>query len=144
MGIDMANPFMTSGMGSAADALPVFHEFAWDFERNAFLYEADGSHKIVTQNEAIKVWAWHVLQCERYRYLAYFDDYGIELEQFIGTGPNDGRRAGELFQYVKEGLLVNPYITDVSNLRIERTKKSVAMLLNLSTVYGDTSMRIEV
>ena len=124
----MANPFMASGMGSAADALPVFHEFAWDFERNTFLYEADGSHKIVTQNEAIKVWAWHVLQCERYRYLAYFDDYGIELEQFIGTGPNDGRRAGE----------------DVSNLRIERTKKSVAMLLNLSTVYGDTSMRIEV
>lgn len=140
----MTNPFMTGAMGSADDTLPIFHEFAWDFARNAFLYEEDGSHKVVARDEAIKVWVWHALQCERYRYLAYFDDYGIELEQFIGTGANDGRHAGELFQYVKEGLLVNPYITDVSNIRIERTKKGIVMLLNLSTVYGGTSMRIEV
>ena len=106
----MANPFVTGPTASdiTSNNLPVFKEFAWDFEKDHFLYNADGSNKIVEKNEAIKVWVLHALRVERYRYLAYFDDYGIELEPFIGTGPNDKERSSELFQYIKEGMLVNP------------------------------------
>lgn len=142
----MANPFVTgpSTTETVSSRLPVFKEFAWDFDKNTFIYNADGSHKIVEKDEAIKVWVRHALLCERYRYLAYFDDYGIELEPFIGTGPNDGGRSSELFQYVKEGMLVNPYILDVIALSTERNGKKITMTLQLSTVYGNTSVGIEV
>lgn len=142
----MANPFVTGPTASdiTSNNLPVFKEFAWDFERDRFLYNADGSHKIVEKNEAIKVWVMHALRVERYRYLAYFDDYGIELEPFVGTGPNDKERSSELFQYIKEGMLVNPYIVDVIALSTELDHKKITMTLNLETVYGSTSVRIEV
>lgn len=142
----MANPFVT-GPDVAQNLrtdLPVFREFAWDYEKDQFLYDADGSHKIVEKNEAIKVWVLHALRCERYRYLAYFDDYGIELDPFVGTGPNDQERSSELFRYVKEGLLVNPYILDVTALSTELDHKKITMTLQLETVYGTTSVGIEV
>ena len=77
-------------------------------------------------------------------YLAYFDDYGIELEKFIGTGPNDGQRSSELFRYVKEGLMVNPYITDVTALQVTQEHKKITMVIHLETVYGEVEMGIEV
>ena len=142
----MANPFVTGPTASdiTSNNLPVFKEFAWDFERDRFLYNADGSHKIVEKNEAIKVWVMHALRVERYRYLAYFDDYGIELEPFVGTGPNDKERSSEVLQYMKEGMLVNTYIVDVIALSTELDHKTITMKLNLETVYGSTSVRIEV
>lgn len=142
----MANPFVVGPDETETTSanLPVFQEFAWDFNRSKFIYNSDGSHKLVERNEAIKVWVWKTLLVERYRYLAYYDDYGIELEKFIGTGPNDPLRSNDLFQCIKEGLLVNPYIKDVSVLSIVRDHKKITMTLNLTTVYGSTSIGIEV
>ncbi|WP_293997864.1 DUF2634 domain-containing protein [uncultured Megasphaera sp.] len=142
----MANPFVTgpTATETTSSDLPTFKEYAWDYEKDRFLFNADGSHKIVEKNEAIKVWVLHALRCERYRYLAYFDDYGIELEPFVGTGPNDTERSSELFQFVKEGLLVNPYILDVTALSTKLDHKKITMTLQLETVYGSSSIGIEV
>lgn len=142
----MSNPFVVgpSTSETATQSLPTFTEFAWDFDKDDFIYQRDGSHAIVTGKEAIKGWVLHVLRCERYRYLAYFDDYGIELEKFIGTGPNDGQRSSELFRYVKEGLMVNPYITDVTALQVTQEHKKITMVIHLETVYGEVEMGIEV
>lgn len=143
----MANPFATgptTATETTQESLPVFKELAWDFDKNRFLFNKDGTPKIVEKNEAIKVWVMHALLVERYRYLAYFDDYGIELEPFVGTGPNDGSRASELYQYVKEGLLVNPYILDVIALSTKQEHKKITMTLQLATIYGSTSVGIEV
>lgn len=142
----MANPFVTgpSASDSVNADLPIFKEFAWDFDKDCFVMNKDGSHKIVEKNEAIKLWVMHVLRVERYRYMAYFDDYGIELEQFVGTGPNDKQRASQLYQYVKEGLLVNPYILDVTAMSTKLDHKKITMNLQLETVYGSTSVGIEV
>lgn len=143
----MANPFVTgptTATETTQESLPVFKELAWDFDKNRFLFNKDGTPKIVEKNEAIKVWVMHALLVERYRYLAYFDDYGIELEPFVGTGPNDGGRASELYQYVKEGLLVNPYILDVIALSTKQEHKKITMTLQLATIYGSTSVGIEV
>lgn len=142
----MANPFVTgpTATDTTSSDLPIFKEYAWDYEKDKFLFNADGSHKVVEKNEAIKVWVLHALRCERYRYLAYFDDYGIELEPFVGTGPNDSGRSSELFKYVKEGLMVNPYILDVTALSTKLDHKKITMTLQLETVYGSSSIGIEV
>ena len=76
--------------------------------------------------------------------MAYFDDYGIELDPFVGTGPNDSQRASELYQYIKEGMLVNPYILGVTAVSTVRDGKKITMTLDLDTVYGSTSVGIEV
>lgn len=138
------NPFVAGAPPGERETLPVFKEFDWDFEKDSFIMNPDGTHRIVEKNEAIKVWVMHVLKVERYRYLAYFDDYGIELEPFIGTGANDGERASRLYQYVKQGLLVNPYIVDVTAMSTKLDHKKITMSIKLETIYGSTSVGIEV
>ena len=138
----MANPF-----GELKDVpkneLPEFREYAFDFSKDEFIVE-NGRLAIVTQKEAIKVWAYKALITERYRYRAYFDDYGAELEHFVGTVTNDGAEAIEVFRYIEEALLVNPYITDVNVLGIEQNKKKITLNIELITIYGDTMLGIEV
>ena len=53
----MSNPFVVgpSTSETAAQSLPTFTEFAWDFAKDDFIYRRDGSHEIVTGKEAIKV-----------------------------------------------------------------------------------------
>lgn len=147
------NPFMAAGITSTIspasalsdkDNLPEFKELAWDFEKNRFIYNRDGTHKILTQNEAMKVWIRKTLLVERYRYRAYFDDYGMELERFVGKTPNDGVSQTLLFQYIKEGLLVNPYIKRVTVNGVTRTKKKITMTLTVTTIYGTKTVETEV
>ncbi|WP_295237913.1 DUF2634 domain-containing protein [Veillonella sp.] len=138
----MANPFLEL-KDVPKNELPEFREYAFDFKKNQFVIE-NGRLVVLTQNEAIKVWAYKALITERYRYRAYFDDYGAELEHFIGTVTNDGTEAIEIFRYIKEALLVNPYIKDVNILGIEQKKKIFRLQIELVTIYGDTVLGIEV
>lgn len=140
----MANPFMTgtTTQQKTQDNLPVFREMSWDFGKDEFILNKDGSHVYVEKNEAIKVWVYHTLRCERFRYRAYFDDYGVELEPFIGAGPNDAEYTNKLYQTVKEGLMVNPYIKNVAAVNATRTGKSVELELHLTTVYGTMIMQV--
>ena len=138
----MANPFVEL-KDVPKNELPEFREYAFDFSKDEFIVE-NGRLAIVTQKEAIKVWAYKALITERYRYRAYFDDYGAELEPFVGTVTNDGAEAIEVFRYIEEALLVNPYITDVNVLGIEQNKKKITLNIELITIYGDTMLGIEV
>lgn len=140
----MANPFMEGpAVSQPGTGLQPFREYAWDFSKNCFIYDTKGKHIILEGNEAIKIWVYKCLSVERYRYIAYFDDYGCELEQFIGK-PNDGTEETELYRYIQESLLVNPYIKRVSNLSVEKDHKKIIMHLQLKTVYGDLSTEWEV
>lgn len=142
----MANPFVFGSTNNTAEssALPEFKEYAWDFANNTFIYDDTGRHKIVTRNEAIKIWVYKALLTERYRYRAYFDDYGAELEHFIGTVPNDDKQAGEVYRYIEEALLVNPYILEVENVSVEQAGKAITLDIALATIYGSATLGIEV
>ena len=143
----MPNPFVLGNNNLTTQQFNTqneFREYAWDFNRNCFIYNPDGTQKIVTRNEALKVWVYKTLLTERYRYGAYFDDYGLELEQFIGKKPNDETESNVLYQAVKEALLVNTYILSVDNVFVEREHKKVTLTITLITIYGKTTLGIEV
>ena len=142
----MANPFMTGTTQgtSSQETRPTFREMAWDFGHDCFILDKEGNHVYVERNEAIKVWVYHTLRCERYRYRAYFDDYGVQLEPFVGRGPNDATYTNELYQTVKEGLLVNPYILNVAAVNAVRDHKRVTLSLALTTVYGSMTMQVQI
>ena len=142
----MANPFMsvTAATDNVANNLNEIREYAYDFEKMEFIYDGEGNHVIVTRNEALKIWITKALLTERYRYRAYFDDYGLEIEHFIGTVTNDGLARNELYRYVEEGLLVNPYIENVLAVDITQEKKSIQLTVAVTTVYGDLTVGLEV
>ena len=115
-----------------------------DFQRDTYQYDRNGNHKFVTGNDAIKVWVWKTLRVERYRYRAYYDDYGIEFEQFIGKKPNDTPSQYDLFEYVKDALLVNPYIINVEAVNVIQEHKIITLQIELQTIYGPNTIGVEV
>lgn len=136
----MANPFVAGPSEfeeGITKELPLFKEYAWDFKKNTFIYDEEGKKIILEGNEALKVWIIKALKTERYRYRAYFDDYGAELEHFIGKTINDAPEAAEVYRYVKEALLVNPYNIAVSDVSFTQTKKKLVLNVAVVTVYGD-------
>lgn len=144
----MANPFMTAGNtdndGITADKLPVFKELAWDFAKNKLIRDKNGNFIMLEKNEALKIWIKKAILVERFRYQAYFDNYGAELEHFIGCNPNDGGTASEVFRYIKEALLVNPYIRTVTDVTVNQEHKKLIMTVGVDSIYGDTTTRLEV
>ena len=74
----------------------------------------------------------------------YYDDYGIEFEQFIGKKPNDTPSQYELFEYVKDALLVNPYIINVDAVDVIQENKTITLQIELQTIYGPNTIGVEV
>lgn len=149
------NPFTAateSNVETAEESLPEFKEYAFDFIHECFLYDNNGNHKIVIENEALKVWIWKALKTERYRYAAYrhgeYDnvaDYGVELEQFIGKNPNNEQTAEQIEEYIRQGLKVNPYITKINSIDIEsRSGDSLTLTVDLTSIYGELTQTVTV
>lgn len=122
--------------------LPTPKEYAWDFENDCFLYDADGSHKIVEGDEAIKIWIYKALSTERFRYLAYSWQYGIELRPFIGKVMGVQQRYSEIKRVIVECLMVNPYIKSIDTIDIQHEGDTVDISITLTTIYGEVSVDV--
>ena len=138
----MSNPFV-SGIAASSAAedtdLDTFTEYAWDFESNCFIFE-NGAHKIVAENEALKVWIYKTLKTERWRYRAYDNSYGGELEQFIGKSPNNADSALEVQRFIAECLSVNPYIQSIDSVTFTNDVDILDFTIELTTVYGNLTV----
>ena len=55
---------------SQDNALPMFREYAYDYENNRLLLR-DGQTYLVEGNEALRIWIFKALDTERFRYTAY-------------------------------------------------------------------------
>lgn len=122
--------------------LPTSKEYAWDFEKDCFLYDADGRLKIVEGDEAIKIWIYKALSTERFRYLAYSWQYGIELCPFIGKVMGVQQRYSEIKRVIVECLMVNPYIKSIDTIDIQHEGDTVDISITLTTIYGEVSVDV--
>lgn len=137
-------PFIgsTTSTVDTDDDLPLFKEYAWDFETDRFRYDGNGNHILLTGNDALEVWIYKALKTERFDYLAYSWQYGIELKQFIGKVMGVGERYSELKRVITECLMVNPYIKSIDSFSFEPEKNSrvVHIALRLTSIYGEMSI----
>ncbi len=122
--------------------LPVPKEYAWDFGQDCFLYDKVGRHIIVEKDEAIKVWIYKALSTERFRYLAYSWQYGIELRPFIGKVMGVQQRYSEIKRVIIECLMVNPYIKSIDNVAIDHEGDKVTISITITTIYGEVSVDV--
>lgn len=128
--------------GNQDTDLPVFREYAYDYENNALLLRG-GQTYLVEGNEALRIWIFKALDTERFRYTAYDSDYGSEIHTLIG-GPLDSDVAlSELRRFIIEALMVNPYIKELSNFQFTRSGSGVTVEFDCATVYGEEKLKWE-
>lgn len=137
-------PFIGAMRDIVAGDLPLFQEYAWDFERDCFLYDVNGRHILLTGNPALEVWIYKALKTERFEYLAYSWQYGIELKPFIGKVMGVQERYSELRRVITECLMVNPYIRSIDSFSItpENRAELVRVHITLTTVYGEVEINV--
>lgn len=137
-------PFIGSTRDAAKNELPLFKEYAWDFERDCFLYDVNGRHILLSGNPALEVWIYKALKTERFSYLAYSWQYGIELKPFIGKVMGVQERYSELRRVITECLMVNPYIRSIDGIMFvpENHGALIRVHITLTTVYGEVEINV--
>lgn len=123
--------------------LPLYREIAWDFKENKPIVE-NGDFKIVEENEAIKVWIYKALLAQRYQNQIYSWDYGSELVELIGRDYSPSLTKEEAKRYVKEALMVNPYIVDVIVDDVSFSNSLLEIKLKVETIYGESEVSLNV
>ena len=121
--------------------LPLYREVDWDFELNIPIYK-NGSPSIVTGVRAVLVWAWNALNTQRYRHEIYTWDYANEVEQLIGQPLTDDLKRSEAARFVRECLMINPYITDVRDIIVSFENEAATIVCKIITVYGEVNLSV--
>lgn len=120
---------------------PKYREIAWDFDKNQPIIE-NNEFKIVEENEAIKVWCYLALKTPNKQYPIYSWDYGSELSELIGRPYTKALIEEECKRLIKECLLINPYITDVSVTSSEFIDAKLIANVKITTIYGEMEVDI--
>ena len=120
---------------------PMYREIAWDFEKNIPILE-NGDFKLIEGNEAIKVWAYKSLLTPRYSYSIYSWDYGSELMDLIGKAYTPSLTKEEAKRYIKEALLINSYILEVTVLDTSFKDGLLSADIKIVTIYGESEVTI--
>lgn len=137
-------PFITPPEASpaAANSLPLFKEYAYDFEHNCLLLK-DGQTYLVEGNEALRVWIFKALFTERFRYTAYDAAFGSEIDTLPGLALNQAVLQAEIKRFITEALMVNPYIVKLDNFKFERSLSGLKVDFDVETIYGTEPFRWE-
>ena len=123
------------------NSFPLYREVAWDFDNNIPVLE-NSDFKIVEGNQAIKVWIYKALLTPRYEYSIYSWDYGSELMDLIGKAYTPSLTKEEAKRYIKEALLINPYILEVNVVDTSFNSGILGADIKLLTIYGESEVMI--
>jgi len=116
-------------------ALPMFREYAYDFENNTLLLR-DGNTYLIEGNPALRIWIYKALSTERFHYVAYDAAFGSEIHTLVGKVINSDILQSEIKRFIVETLMVNPYITELSNFVFEKSGGGLVVEFDCDTIYG--------
>lgn len=139
-------PFTSHAEETIADEkkLSVFKEYAYDFDKNC-LKTIGGHTYLVEKDEAIKIWLYHALRVARYRYAAHSHEYGSELEELIGTAGDREIMESEIIRYIKEAVMVLPYIQEISDFEFSwGSGNKCTVSFKVTSIYGRFTHESEV
>lgn len=109
-----------------------------EYEMDFKTYELTG--RIVKGKEAIKMWIYKVLRTNRYKHIIYTWDYGVELEELISMPFDRAFIESEVQRYIKEALLVNDHIKEITNFNISFEKTWLTCNFTVITEYGEVDI----
>jgi len=96
-----------------------FPSFTYRLDDDQIVGNADGI-------EAVQQAVYHILSTERYAYAIYDDNYGVELEKYIGR--SFGYLEASIQNTLRDALLQDDRITDVTVTNIEKIKTDSALV----------------
>ena len=85
--------------------------------------------------ESMKQVVYKILNTERYKYIMYSWNYGIELLDLFGEPINYA--VSELKRRITEALIQDDRIQSVDNFEYKTDRRTVYMTFTVHTIFGD-------
>ncbi len=118
----------------------LFREAAWDFKADKPIWQG-GEPVYVTGAPAVLVWAWNTLHAEKGLHDIFTRDHGLGIREGLTGRPyTDEVRRSEAVRYVREALMVNPYITGVESVSVTFEGSTLTVCCRIQTIYGEVTM----
>ena len=99
-----------------------------DYEKNRIIGKTD-------ELAAMKQLVYLILNTERYQYLIYSWNYGVEFQDLIGQPKSFV--LPELERRITDALMQDDRITTVSDFSFETNRHSVTAYFTVNTIFGD-------
>ena len=94
------------------------------------------------EQEAMKQAIYKIIRTERYKYIIYDWNYGIELEDLFGMPVN--YCVPEIERRIREALLQDTRISEVNNFEFDTSKKGVVLVkFTAYTEFGEINITDE-
>lgn len=133
-------PILGDNLAAESRALPPYREIMADPDTGLPVFR--GGVPVVAEGaEAVRLWAATALRTVRYRHEIYSQNFGCELESLIGQEFSDDVKTAEAPRMVREALLVNPYISDVSGIAVDFADGTLQISATVKTIYGEVTVR---
>ena len=94
------------------------------------------------EQEAMKQAIYKIIRTERYKYIIYDWNYGIELEDLFGMPVNYCEP--EIERRIREALLQDTRISEVNNFEFDTSKKGIVLVkFTAYTEFGEVNITDE-
>lgn len=118
------------------DDLPMMKEWAFDFQTGQLLKDAAGLPYQVSGNAALQIWLYWAVTTQKGRWRANSDDYGSEIERFLGLPVTQAIRSSELERTIRDAIGICPYVKRIDSVRLAVEDGTVTARVKLESVYG--------
>ena len=92
----------------------------------------------IDQIQAVEQAVFLILTTERYQWLIFSWDYGVELQNLIGKDPE--YCIPEIERRTREALLQDDRITAVENFEFELNKRKVLTTVTVISIFGNINV----
>ena len=96
----------------------------------------------IDELQAVEQAVFLILTTERYQWLIFSWNYGVELQNLIGKDPE--YCIPEIERRIREALLQDDRITAVENFEFELNKRKVLTTFTVINIYGGFTSTLEV
>lgn len=123
--------------------------FLFDFKKGDFVMK-DGKLVVLEGIEALKMWIIKVIRTEKFRFRIYEntefendEQYGVMLEDLIGSNFDREFIEAEIEREVTEALLLHEYIISVDEWQFERNSKKMTVSFAVTTYDETLNMEVD-
>lgn len=131
------------------DVPTIGKSFLFDFKKGDFVMK-DGKLVVLEGIEALKMWIIKVIRTEKFRFRIYEntefendEQYGVMLEDLIGSNFDREFIEAEIEREVTEALLLHEYIISVDEWQFERNSKKMTVSFAVTTYDETLNMEVD-
>ncbi|WP_096201886.1 DUF2634 domain-containing protein [Bacillus sp. FJAT-45350] len=113
-----------------------------DFETGEFVTDPTGRIVTVSDLQAYAQWAYACVRTEKGKYLAYDENFGVEIEDLMRSELDNDIKKSEIERRVTEALMIDSRTTSVGSFEFEVMGDQVLVKFIVETIYGNVPLNL--